>query len=48
MTKNPCMVMRQAQKREVLDGLHVGRLTVCAVHSPIPSKVGPVLHHPSA
>jgi hypothetical protein len=48
MTKNPCMVMRQAQKREVLDGLHVGRLTVCAVLSPIPSKVGPVLHHPTA
>jgi hypothetical protein len=48
MNKDPCMGMRPPHIGIVLDEHNAGKLGCVEVLSPIPSKVGPVLHHPSA
>jgi hypothetical protein len=48
MNKNPCMGMRPPQVGGALDEHNAGKLGCVGVLSPFPSKVDPVLHHPSA
>jgi hypothetical protein len=47
MMKDTCMIMRSPQMRGVLDEPNAV-IGCVGVLSPIPNKVGPELHHPSA